>query len=194
MPENKELRAIARSQLKGKWPLSIGVTLIFCTLLYASCLFFGIGFFIVGGPLTIGFYAYLMRIVRGEKTDIENVFDGFKNNMFKPSLILFLLYNAFVLLWTLLLIVPGIIKSISYSMAFYILRDNPDMPPREALRESERMMKGYKMKYFLLCLSFFGWLLLCSLTFGIGFLWLGPYMYLAITNFYEKLKSNPGEV
>jgi uncharacterized membrane protein len=75
-------------------------------------------------------------------------------------------------------------------MAFYILRDNPDIGAAEAITKSRQMMAGYKGKLFGLYLSFIGWMLLCFLSLGIGFLWLYPYISLSVANFYEDLKRN----
>jgi uncharacterized membrane protein len=186
MIENSQLRALARSQLKGDWLPAVGATLIYVVLAnLASAVFVGI--FIVGGPLTLGFCGYFLRKARGEKAEIENIFEGFKT--FGASFLLYLIEMIFILLWSLLLIIPGIIKSLSYSMAFFILRDNPGMSSMEALNASKKMMHGYKAKLFYLYLGFFGWALLGLLTLGIGFLWLTPYVSLSTANFYENLKG-----
>jgi uncharacterized membrane protein len=97
----------------------------------------------------------------------------------------------FIVLWLLLLIIPGIIAAISYSMTFYILADDKSIKPMEAIDKSKKMMDGYKWKYFFLCLRFFGWALLCILTLGIGFLWLIPYINVSIAKFYDDVKENP---
>lgn len=190
MPENRELRAAARNQLKGSWLPAVGITLVYSILSGIAGSIFGIGLLIVGGPLTLGFLGYFVHKARGEKAEIENLFEGFKN--FGTSFLLYVLVGVFTFLWSLLLVVPGIIKAISYSMSFFILRDNPGMSAMDALNASKKMMNGYKWKLFTLCLSFIGWCLLCGLTFGIGYLWLSPYMTLSATNFYENLKKKQG--
>ena len=98
-----------------------------------------------------------------------------------------------VLLFTLLLIVPGVIRAIAYAMSYYILADQPHLGPMEVLNESKRMMDGYKMKYFRMMLRFFGLSLLCILTLGIGYLWLFPYMQVTMAKFYDDLKKERGE-
>jgi uncharacterized membrane protein len=142
--------------------------------------------YLTSGAFALGFAGYFLRRVRDEEFALKNIFDGFKR--FWSALFLFFLQFLFIFLWSLLLIVPGIIKSISYSMSYYILSDNPEMSAPDALKKSQIMMKGYKGKYFMLCLSFFGWSLLALLTLGIGYLWLYPYISLSIANFYENLK------
>ena len=100
-----------------------------------------------------------------------------------------LLVLVFTFLWSLLFIIPGIVKAYSYAMTPYIVHDNPEMPVRECIRQSQRMMKGYKMKLFLLDLSFIGWILLGIISFGIGLLWVRPYMETAHAKFYEELRT-----
>jgi uncharacterized membrane protein len=95
----------------------------------------------------------------------------------------------FVLLWTLLLIIPGIIMAIAYSQTFYIIADDKNITPMDAIRKSVRLMNGYKGKYFLFCLRFLGWAILCLFTLGIGFLFLIPYMRVCFAKFYEDIKD-----
>jgi uncharacterized membrane protein len=97
---------------------------------------------------------------------------------------------VFILLWMLLLIIPGIIAALSYSMTFYIIADDETMDAMEAIDKSKAMMDGYKWKYFCLALRFVGWALLCILTLGIGFFWLMPYMQVTNAKFYEDVKAN----
>jgi uncharacterized membrane protein len=187
MKMNSELRAQARAQLRGSWLPAVGVTLVFSLLIGVAAGIVGIPLLIIGGPLCLGFYGYFLRKARGEETAIENLFDGFNN--FGRSLVLYLLQMIFVCLWSLLLFVPGIIKSLSYSMSFYILRDTPGMSGLDAITASRKMMNGYKGKLFCLYLSFIGWCILCMFTLGIGYLWLMPYMQLSVANFYEDIKN-----
>jgi uncharacterized membrane protein len=143
---------------------------------------------LVAGPFALGFAGFFLKRLRGEQIAVENIFDGFKR--FFPSFLLWFFTTLFTVLWSLLLVIPGIVKALGYSMAFYIMYDDPEIKPLEALKKSQIMMKGYKTQYFLLELSFIGWMILAALPFGIGFLWLYPYMNLSIANFYENLKRN----
>ena len=187
MKMNAELRAQARSQLRGSWMPAVGVCCVYGLLVSVAGAFAAIPLLILGGPLTLGYEGYFLRKARGESAIIENLFDGFNN--FGRSFVLFLLQGIFICLWSLLLVVPGIIKAFSYSMAFFILRDNPEMSGLDAITASKKMMKGYKGKLFCLCFSFIGWCFLCVLTCGIGYFWLGPYMQLSMANFYEDIKG-----
>lgn len=187
---NSELRALSRKQLKGKWGTAILLCFIFfiITGLLGFIPIAGVVIsWIIAGPLTFGLISCFLKLVRNEDFRFENLFDGFKN--FGSSFLLMLLMGIFTFLWSLLLIIPGIIAVYRYSMAFYILNDNPEIGAMDALRESKKMMIGYKGKLFLLHLSFIGWAILSVITAGIGFLWLTPYINTTTANFYENLKE-----
>ena len=101
---------------------------------------------------------------------------------------------ASIYLWVLVFILPlpiyGLIRvNLKYAMVYYIIADNPEYGVWQSLRESAIMMRGYKLKYFRLQFSFIGWIILCSFTFGVGSLWLTPYMHATNTVFYEQLKQ-----
>jgi uncharacterized membrane protein len=187
MKENSELRAMARQQLQGGWLAAVGMLLVFGIIIGASSLVL-IGPLVLAGPLTLGFTGYYIKKARGESVKLENLFDGFK--LFGTSFLLFLLKSIFIALWSCLFIIPGMVKFFSYSMSFYLLRENPGIGSVEAITRSRKMMVGYKGKLFGLYASFIGWGLLCCLSLGIGFLWLCPYINLSIANFYENLKQN----
>ena len=94
----------------------------------------------------------------------------------------------FILLWSILLIIPGIIAAISYSMTFLIIAEDESIDAIEALKKSKEIMYGHKWKYFCLMLRFIGWALVCILTLGIGFIWLLPYVHVTIVKFYEDIQ------
>ena len=119
------------------------------------------------------------------------MFIGFKE-CFTESFLLFLLTTIFTALWSLLFVVPGIIKAYSYSMAPYILQDDPSLGWEKSLEESKIAMRGNKWQLFCLDLSFIGWYLLGALAFGVGILFVIPYHYLARSNFYMALKAKLG--
>ena len=205
---NSELRAHARQQLQGVWGQmalvffilflislpyniasilnSMGTLTLDIPSFFAITMLLGIITIVISGPLYLGLVGYLLKRVRAQEIAIENIFDGFKR--FFPSFLLLFFSGLFVFLWSLLFIIPGIIKIFSYSMAFFIMYDNPDIKPLAALKKSQIMMKGYKWKLFLLVLSFIGWILLGLLTLCIGYFWLYPYIWLSQANFYENLR------
>lgn len=186
MLSNSAIRANARMQLKGKWGLSLAVCLLYSLILSAASST-GLGALILGGPLMVGMILYFLALMRGSKPRLEYLFDGFK--AFASTLGIYLWYTLWVMLWSLLFVIPGIIKALSYSMSFYITADNPAIGIRNALNISKKMMHGYKGKLFMLYLSFIGWGILCTLSLGIGFLWLTPYIQASVANFYSEVRQ-----
>ena len=154
----------------------------------------GLVLFILALPLTWGYQTLFLGAVRGGEATAKDLFEGYNKELFSRVLTTTLLYYVYVFLWSLLLLIPGCIKSYSYAMTPYILKDNPEMKNNAAIEESMRMMDGHKLELFLLDLSFIGWAILSILTCCIGFLWLVPYMNMARVNFYEDLKKASVEV
>lgn len=194
----REIRFEAKSLLSGKWGIAALTTLINILIVNAPSFLMGqfldetlssllsIAYgIVIGGPLVFGYSLFILKLVRKEEAEISDLFEGF--NHFGSSVLLNVLMGIFVFLWTLLLIIPGIIAALRYSQAFFILIDNPDMSPMEALNKSKQLMRGNVGKLFVLYLSFIGWGILAALTLGIGMLWLSPYFYAAIAVFYHEL-------
>ena len=141
-------------------------------------------------PLTVGFAnAFLKLFVQGDNTLTENMVKIAKTNYWHKVWGMFLMY-LFIFLWSLLLVIPGIIKTFSYAMTPYILEEHPELTANEAIDHSRAMMKGHKFDLFWLILSFIGWMILCLFTFGIGYLWLLPYMQTSVAGFYEDVKAD----
>lgn len=138
-------------------------------------------------PLFWGYLVYFLRLIREENIDYERLFDGF--SQYIRITLAELLKGIYVLLWLLLFIIPGFVKSYSYAMTEFILRDNPEISGEDAICQSMKMMDGHKMQLFLLDLSMIGWFILSCLTLGIGFIFLVPYNYTARAHFYEDLKA-----
>lgn len=199
MKQNSEYKNLAVQSLEGNWTKAAVASLIVFAILelagyapsfvlepVASMVSQGIVTILLL-PLTWGYYVFFLRMTRRENTDYGRLFDGFAD--YTRIFLAMLLKGIYVLLWMLLLIVPGIIKEYSYAMTEFILKDNPEMSGEQAICESMRMMEGHKMQLFLLDLSMIGWLILSLLTLGIGFLFSIPYLYSAHTHFYEDLKA-----
>jgi len=138
-------------------------------------------------PLAWGYRVFFLRLIRLENPKYESLFDGF-SEYFRIFMAEFL-KGFYILLWLLLLIIPGFVKEYSYAMTEFILLDNPEMSGEEAICQSMRMMDGHKMRLFMIDLSMIGWVILSFLTLGIGFLFLIPYNYSAHAHFYEELKA-----
>ena len=188
------LRNQAYEALRGKWTPAVVTSLVFCILLgvavslsRVNALLYLIAYLGGASIVAIGMlYACWDLFTKGTLPEAGALFAPFKQ--YARTVGAVLLVFVYTLLWTLLLVIPGIIKAYSYSMTFYILRENPEMTAGDAITASQKMMDGHKMD-LLLSLSFIGWAILASITFGIGYLWLIPYIYTAYAAFYETLKK-----
>ncbi len=148
---------------------------------------------IVAPVLMMGLTYIALDIRNGLGVKIERVFNGFYD--FVRVWCTNFLVGLFTILWTLLFIIPGIVKGLGYSMAPYIIAENKDVSATEAIKKSTAMMYGHKWELFVLHLSFIGWYLLVPLTLGLIFIYLSPYIKLAEVNFYDRIKGgeNNGE-
>ena len=180
---SKNIRTLARQALKGNWKSAALATLVFtlCVAVPTVIIIALFGGFseealmseelmmpgeglssiysiLVTGAFTFGYTVYFLDLVREKKADLGQVFSGF--GFFFKTLLLYVLMSIFIVLWSLLLIVPGIIATFRYSQAFYILADDPSKDVMQCIKESKELMKGNKAKYFCLQLSFIGWYLL----------------------------------
>ena len=188
--ENKVLMANARDSLRGGWGLAIGALVVYFLVFCVVGLFPVVGTiatYIIVGPMTVGGVRFTLAVSRKGRPEIGQLFSGF--DRFGTHLAAYLLQTIFVALWTLLLIIPGIIAALSYSMTYFILAEDSSISASEAIRKSKKMMKGNKWKLVCLGFRFTGWFLLAMLSFGIGFLWVGPYMYVSYAQFYDDLKT-----
>ncbi len=190
----KDHRANARAALGGSlfhsnWLMALVISLVASLISYvAASIIPGIGGLIVVGPLTFGVTSAYLAYARNQKTDIEALFSGFKTD-FVQNLLIGIMTAVFTFLWSLLFVIPGIVKSYAYSMAYFVKIDNPDWNWEQCITESRKIMDGNKWKLFCLDLSFIGWGFVCMFTFGIGALWLTPYMEAARASFYESIKE-----
>ena len=196
----------ALSALENKWGNFVAITFVYGFIIGITQILsgdkdspailhlIGLVLFILALPLTWGYQTLFLGAVRGGDVTAKDMFEGYNKELFSRVLTTTLLYYVYVFLWSLLLLIPGCIKSYSYAMTPYILKDNPEMKNNAAIEESMRMMDGHKLELFLLDLSFIGWAILSILTCCIGFLWLVPYMNMARVNFYEDLKKASVEV
>ena len=212
MQLNSELRAQARERLEGKWGTFVLMTFLFYViqallqipgsvgdlfkvlspenaLTSESLSTLSVMLSLLALPLSWGLTVSLLRNHREESVDLENLFDGFRGGRYTRVFCALFLVNLFTFLWTLLLIIPGIIKAFSYALTPYILLDEPELTARQAITRSCEIMQGRRWKLFCLYLSFIGWGILSVLTFGIGFLWLVPYMNASIAAFYEDARA-----
>jgi uncharacterized membrane protein len=187
-PTNAEIMTSARSLLKGKWKPVVLLTFIYFLVAIVPGSIPKIGWIaglILGGPLAFGLSYYFLGFSRGNTPVLEDLFKGF--SIFGKTLVTYLLLALYTILWVLLLIVPGVIAALSYSMAFYLLIDNKDMSAQDAIKKSKQLMMGHKYRYFCFLGRFLGWFLLGVLSLGIGLLWIIPYFMVSNAKFYETL-------
>lgn len=205
MINRAELKEKAKESLRGKYGDAIGIILLLGLISFAIGLVTGIisGIFsfeestlsiitdivslVVSSLFTFGYLNFFLKISRDEETSVSDLWS--KTNMLVPCLIVTILIGLFTTLWTLLLIIPGIIAAFSYSMTYFVMLDNPEMSAMDAIKESKRIMNGHKMDFFVLELSFLGWIFLGVFTLGILYFWLMPYMYVTTCNFYNEIKE-----
>lgn len=190
---SKYLRAEGRKSLEGYWLFGAGTTLAvffigFITgMLNKIIPFLGL---IISMPLNYGFTILFLRRARKEHVRVENIFDGFSATYYGTIILACIFLAVRVILWSLLLIIPGIIAMLRYSQTFYVIADNPSLGAWEAIEESKRIMKGNLWRYFMLTASFIGWDILAILSLFVGFLWLMPYKLTTYAHFYEHAKKN----
>lgn len=180
----------AREALAGKWGMVLGVSAAYLVIMFVMSSFKGFWSvvpFLFAGPLEIGVSLFALSVSRNKEAHLKQIFEGFEN--FGRSFAAYLLVVVLVLLWAILLIIPGVIAALAYSQTFFILAEDEKIGALDALRKSKKMMSGYKWQYFCLGLRFIGWFLLSVLTLGIGFLWFIPYMQVTTAKFYDEVKK-----
>ncbi len=191
--DRKQLKAQAKEQIKGKLGILIAVTLVIGvitgTASFLASFIPGVGLavsIIVTPAFALSTIRIYLMVVRGGTPEVKNCFDGFDDffSAFKVTL----LTGLYTFLWSLLFIIPGIVKGYSYSMALHVLADNKGKSARECIAESKAMTNGHKMEIFVLDLSFIGWYLICCLTCGLAFLYVAPLLNAAHANVYETIK------
>jgi uncharacterized membrane protein len=151
--------------------------------------FIGIFTFLVGVLLTFGVNNVFLKVARTNQAEYKDILVPFTAKDIQRFLVTGLLSIMWILLYSLLLIVPGIIKAYEYSQVFYIALDKPNLTPKEVLAESSKMMNGNKGNLFVLQLSFIGWALLVMITLGLANIYVIPFYQMSLTEFYLDLKN-----
>lgn len=187
---NREITAAARQALKGRWGIAVGVSFLMFLITITVALISNLnpllaGLGIINVTLSVGMVRFFLLLVRGESVAVEQLFFGFKK--IGTVVAAYMLMMLYIFLWSLLLIIPGIIATYNYFAVYYVLADDPAMSASDALKRSKALMYGHRFQAFKLSLRFVGWLLLCVLTLGIGFIWLFPYMSAAYAQFYNSI-------
>ena len=141
--------------------------------------------FILGGVIQLGYAQYLLKQQDRQERQVKDLFSQF--DRFGQGFLQHFLRGLFTVLWSLLFIIPGIVKALSYSMTPFIMAENPELSAKEAINASKILMDGHKWELFCLGFSFMGWNLLNALTLGIGSLFLNPYINAAYAAFYRNI-------
>ncbi|HCW54263.1 MAG TPA: hypothetical protein DG753_11120 [Clostridium sp.] len=170
--ERSVLKSNAKSQLKGKWFLTIAVMLVSGVIASVisgllNLVANGLGTvasFCVSGIVTFGVTTYSLNVARNRNAAFTDLFDGFNGKVILKAIILGLIVTIATTAGLFLFVVPGIIISIMFSQSFYILIENNEMSPIDCIKESTEMMKGHKKEYFMLYLSIMGWAILMALV------------------------------
>ena len=143
--------------------------------------------FIIGGAVQLGYATYLLKQHDRANFEFSDLFSQF--HRFGQGFAQHFLRGLYIFLWSLLFIIPGIVKTYAYAMTPFIMAENPEMTANEAITASREMMDGHKLELFWLGLTFIGWAFLSVFTLGIGSLFLNPYMNAAYAAFYKKLTA-----
>ncbi len=187
----KEIKALAKSQIKGNILMLLLTGIVYgvaSNIVHAIPIIGTFAAIIFTPAVSLAYIGIYLGLTSGcERVNIGDLFSNFRNTWISFKLVFFT--GLFTYLWTLLFIIPGIIKSYAYMMASYIIIENPEMGALDAITLSRRMMKGHKFEAFILDLSFIPWILLSVVTFGIAFIYVGPYMSATRANYYNRIKE-----
>ena len=191
-----ELKSKAKEQIKGKIGILFLITLIIGGL---SAIIGGllslipvvgsIAAAIITPAFSLSLIRVYLMVIRYEEVSVKDSFCGLKD--FWGAFQVAFFVGLFTFLWSLLFFIPGIIKSLSYSMALYIYADDPTKRPLDCIKESQKITDGHKAELFVLSLSFIGWMMLGCVTFGLAYIWVAPYMNATFANAYEELREKP---
>lgn len=187
--DNASIKRRAKELVKGQFSTVLLTAIVVGAIMGPVNGIKGVGNFIsliLAGPLAVGALAVYTTVTAGEQAQLEQIFSHFKTNL-AECIIAHIVRTLFIALWSLLLVIPGIMKAYSYAMTNYLLHKEPELSAMDAIARSKELMNGHRMDLFVLDLSFIGWLLLTIVTFGIAYIWVGPYMSIAQTVFFDQL-------
>lgn len=184
MIKRSEIKSIAKEQIKG----NIGILFVCALVISIVTILTAPIAFLITPSFALSTVMIYIALTKNVRPSVADVWSGF--NLFGKAIWLTIITGFFTFLWSLLFIIPGIVKAYAYSMAPYVLADNPGMTAREALRESVRITNGHKGELFVMALSFVGWFLLVPLTLGLIMIWLVPYANATLANYYLAIKTD----
>ncbi len=185
-----ELKSVAKEQIKGKIGILFVMMLIIGALGVAcsSVPVIGtVGALIITPVFEVSICMVYLKLTKNEEIKVEDIFNGFK--ITGKIVWTYIARYILVFVWSLLLVIPGIIKAFSYAMIPYIITENPELTTDEVLNKSKEIMDGHKFDLFVLQLSFFWWYMLVGITFGIASIYVIPYISATTANFYNSIKE-----
>ena len=181
-----ELKAQAKANLKNRFGVNLLGSVLATGLVALANKLPLVGGMLIYGPLNVGETYIYHRTSEDETPEIRDLFRFFKVNV-GEAFLLGVLKMVFLFFWTLLFIIPGIVKGYSYALAEYLMATGRETNALAAITESRRLMNGHKFELFLLGLSFFGWFCLCIITLGIAAFYVGPYYKETKTVFFKRI-------
>lgn len=185
----------AKKQIEGKIFTLLAISIIIMAASLVINFIFGaisgIVTLLIAGPIAFAeAFIYLGITKKSRMPKVEDLLLGFKGDNFLRMLIAYIRYEVFVFLWSLLFIVPGIIKAISYSQMYYFMAEDEKLEAGAAQRKSMEIMEGHKWEYFVLQLSFIPWHLLGIVTLGLAYIWVGPYIQTTTAEYHVRLVNS----
>ena len=217
--EARQIRQRARERLSSCWGVSIGaaavaallgglmvggtflpdlsviwdfdsITMGRFTLTFRNGIL-GLAAFVLGGTINLGYARFLLKQHDGQTPEFNDLFSQF--DRFGTGFAQTFLRGLYIFLWSLLLIIPGVVATYSYAMTPFILAEHPNMTASQAIARSKELMDGHKMDLFYLDLTFLGWGLLCLLTLNLGNLALNPYRNASYAAFYRSITAGASQ-
>lgn len=190
MKLRSEIKMQAKVALRANYGVCLGI-LVVSMLIMSVSTYLGPVCILIAGPLSLGMLCHFTMVFYGGTPEFSTMFQqGFGVN-YARKLGGYLWMQLWIFLWSMLFVIPGIIKSFSYAVTPYILANYPDVPAKEALNLSKRITNGHKADLFVFYLSFLGWHLLSALTFGLlEIFYVGPYMSIATSGYLGEMVEN----
>ena len=164
----------------------VGFMILMSVLSFIAIVFL-IVHFTIGGAITLGYVKYNLNLVDHKPAAFADLFSEFKR--FGAGFMMQILRSAYIFLWSLLFVIPGIYAAYGYAMTPYILMENPEMSANDAITKSKELMHGNRWRLFCLEISFIGWSFAALFTLGIGYLVLKPYMEASFAAFYREITA-----
>lgn len=187
LSSHADLTRAARTALSNNWGNAVIITLIFMIISVAAGII-PFGSLIVSGPLSVGMAIFVLNLSREKYAEVGQLF--VKSDKWLYAIACYVMITIFTFIGILFFIIPGIIIALGLSQTFYILADDDEIEPIDALKKSWELMDGNKWDLFLFSLRFIPWAILCLFTLGVGYLWLIPYIYVSFSKYYLELTQD----